>query len=119
MSPQWVLDLQARSARFAGQAFGEPLLGTIQQGAPADLLVLEYDPPTPLEDANLPGHWVYGMTSRHVRDVMVGGEWSVSQHHLARADARELTARCYQAAERLWRRMEDIPEHPFTPAGGN
>jgi putative selenium metabolism protein SsnA len=119
VSPQWVLDLQARSARVAGQAFGEPLLGTVQQGAPADLLVLEYDPPTPLDAANLSGHWVYGVTSRHVRDVMVGGEWSVLQRHLARADAKELTARCNQAAERLWRRMEDIPEHAFTPAGGD
>jgi putative selenium metabolism protein SsnA len=118
VSPQWVLDLQARSAQVAGQAFGEPMLGTVQQGAPADLLVLEYDPPTPLEDANLPGHWVYAITSRHVRDVMVGGEWSVLQGHLARADAKELTARCNEAAERLWGRMEEIPEHPFTPAGG-
>jgi putative selenium metabolism protein SsnA len=119
MAPQWVLDLQARSAQVAGQAFGEPLLGTIAPGAPADLVVLEYDPPTPLEDANLPSHWVYGMTSRHVRDVMVGGEWTVLQRHLARGDAKELTAQCNEAAARLWRRMEDIPEHPFTPAGGD
>jgi putative selenium metabolism protein SsnA len=117
VSPQWVLDLQAGSARVAGQAFGEPLLGTLQKDAPADLLVLEYDPPTPLDEGNLPGHWVHAMTSRHVRDVMVGGEWAVSQRQLARADAKELTARCNDAARRLWERMEGIPEHPYTPAG--
>jgi cytosine/adenosine deaminase-related metal-dependent hydrolase len=118
VSPQWVLDLQAGSARVAGEAFGEPLLGTLRQGAPADLLVLEYDSPTPLEESNLPGHWVHAMTSRHVRDVMVGGEWAVRQRQLARADAMELTARCNEAARRLWQRMDGIPEHPYTPAGG-
>jgi putative selenium metabolism protein SsnA len=118
VSPEWVLDLQAGSARVAGQLFGEPLLGTLREGAPADLVVLEYDPPTPLDESNLPGHWVHAMTSRHVRDVMVGGEWAVRQRQLARADAKELTARCYEAAQRLWQRMEEIPEHPYTPAGG-
>lgn len=118
VSPQWVLDLQAGSARVAGDAFGEPLLGTLQPGAPADLLVLEYDPPTPLDDGNLPSHWVHALTSRHVRDVMVGGEWAVTRRQLARADPKELTAMCNQAARRLWQRMDDIPEHPYVPAGG-
>jgi putative selenium metabolism protein SsnA len=113
---QWVLDLLAGSARVAGVAFDEPLLGTIQPGAPADLVVLKYDPPTPLDDDNLPGHWVFGLTTRHVRDVMVGGEWSVLDGNLARADARELTVRCRVAAERLWARLDDVPEHPFVPA---
>jgi putative selenium metabolism protein SsnA len=119
LSPRWVLDLHATSARVAGRVFDEPLLGTIQRGAPADLAVLEYDPPTPLDTDNLAGHWVFGLTSRHVRDVMVGGEWSVRNRRLARVDSVELTARCVEAAQRLWARMEDMPEHPFTPAGGN
>jgi putative selenium metabolism protein SsnA len=117
VSPQWVLDLQAGSARVAGQAFGEPLLGTIQLGAPADLVVLEYDPPTPLHERNLPDHWVHAMTSRHVRDVMVGGEWAVSQRQLTRVDAKELTVRCNEAAGRLWQRMEGVREHPYAVAG--
>jgi hypothetical protein len=46
----------------------------------------------------------------------VGGEWSVLDGDLARVDARELTVRCRAAAERLWARLHDVPEHPFVPA---
>ena len=67
----------AESARLAGALFGEPLLGTLEPGAPADLVVLDYDAPTPLDAASFAGHWIFGLSSRHVRDVMVAGEWVV------------------------------------------
>jgi len=116
ISPSWVLERMADSARVAARAFDEPLLGQIQPGAPADLTVLAYDTPTPLSEENLAGHWVFGLGARHVRDVMVGGEWSVLDRKLARVDAGELTVRCRQAAARLWERMDQVAEHPFVPA---
>lgn len=115
--PAWVLERLARSARFAGSIFDEPLLGTIEVGAPADLVVLAYDPPTPLHDENLAGHWVFGLAARHVRDVAVGGELVVREGRLTRVDEGEVAARARESAELLWRRMDEIPEHPFSPAG--
>ncbi|HEV8420718.1 MAG TPA: amidohydrolase family protein, partial [Actinomycetota bacterium] len=117
IGPAWVLETLAESARFAGSAFGEALLGRIEPGAPADLVVLEYDPPTPLTEENLAGHWVFGLTARNVRDVMVAGRWVVRDRRLVQADDEELTAGSREFASRLWRRMEDIDEHPFMPAG--
>lgn len=117
IGPQWVLDRMAEAARFAGKAFGEPLLGRIEPGAPADLVVLEYDPPTPLTGENLAGHWVFGLSARRVRDVVVNGELVVQARRLTRVDQEEVLARSREWAERLWRRMEDIPEHSFAPKG--
>jgi cytosine/adenosine deaminase-related metal-dependent hydrolase len=116
--PEWVLQRMAESARFAGAAFGEPLLGMLEPGAPADLVVLDYTPPTPLTAENLAGHWAFGLSARMVRDVMVAGEWSVLDRRLVRVDQRELAARSAEHADRLWRRMADIDPHPFTPKGG-
>ncbi len=107
----------AESARLAGRIFAEPLLGTLQTGAPADLVVLDYLPPAPLDGTNLAGHWVFGLSSRYVRDVMVAGEWVVRDRRLARADQAELVAEARQAAERLWARLVEIPEHTFSPQG--
>ena len=59
--PAWPLARLAESAWFAGRCYGEPLLGTLAPGAPADLTVLEYPAPTPLDAANLAGHWVFGL----------------------------------------------------------
>ena len=117
--PGWPLASLAESARLAGRAFGEPLLGTLEPGAPADLVVLDYAPPTPLDAASFAGHWVFGLASRHVRDVMVGGEWAVRSRRPARVDEGELVAGARVQAERLWRRLAEIPPHPFEPEGGS
>lgn len=116
--PEWVLRGMAESSRFAGSALGEPLLGTIQQGSPADLVVLDYDPPTRLSGGNLAGHWVFGLAARNVRDVLVAGELVVRDRRLTRVDQEEIAAKSRECAQRLWARMEDIEPHPFEPAGG-
>jgi putative selenium metabolism protein SsnA len=114
----WPLERLADSARLAGRVFEEPLLGTLEPGAPADLVVLDYAPPTPLDEAGFAGHWIFGLASRHVRDVMVGGEWVVRDRRLTRVDGDELTAAALPEAERLWRRLAEIGPHPFEPKGG-
>jgi putative selenium metabolism protein SsnA len=118
IGPEWVLRRMASSARVAGSTFGEPLLGRIEAGAPADLVVLDYAPPVPLVAENLAGHWVFGLTARHVRDVIVGGEIVVRDGRLAHASEDDLRARCREAAEALWRRLDAVPAHPFEPMGG-
>ena len=116
--PDWPLQRLAEGARFAGAAFGEPRLGTIEAGAPADLVVLDYATPAPLHAASFPGHWVFGLSSRTVRDVMVAGEWVVLDRRLTRVDAHELAAGARVEAEGLWRRLDEIGPHEFEPKGG-
>jgi putative selenium metabolism protein SsnA len=117
LGPNWVLERMAQSARFAGSTLGEPLLGRIEAGAPADLVVLEYDPPAPLTDDNLAGHWVFGFSARQVRDVLVAGRTVVRDREPTRLDRRQMVGEAREAAERLWKRMKEIGPHPFEPAG--
>ena len=114
----WPLARLAQGAHFAGRAFGEPLLGTLVEGAPADLVVLDYAAPAPVHDGSFAGHWVFGLSSRNVRDVMVAGEWAVTDRRLANADVQELAAEATVEAERLWRRLDEIAPHEFEPKGG-
>jgi putative selenium metabolism protein SsnA len=113
----WPLATLAESARLAGRIFAEPLLGTLEPGAPADLVVLDYTPPAPLDASNLGGHWIFGLSSRHVRDVMVTGRWVVRDRRLALADQDVLAAEARRSAERLWSRLEETPAHTFEPQG--
>jgi putative selenium metabolism protein SsnA len=115
--PDWPLARLGESARLAGRIFSEPLLGTLVPGAPADLVVLDYVPPTPLDGTNLAGHWIFGLSSRHVRDVMVAGRWVVRDRRLALVDQDALVAEARRAAARLWTRLEEIPEHTFEQQG--
>jgi cytosine/adenosine deaminase-related metal-dependent hydrolase len=115
--PGWGLARLAHGARFAGATFGEAGLGRIEPGAPADLVVLDYASPTPIDGPGLAGHWLFGLGARHVRDVVVGGELVVAGRRLTKVDQDEVAAGAAVQAERLWRRMEDIPAHEFEPAG--
>lgn len=111
----WALERAAEGARLAGRLFGEPLLGTLVPGAPADLVVLDYAPPAPLDEDSLAGHWVFALGAGCVRDVMVAGEWVVRDRRLVRADRAEIAAGAAGEAARLWARLDDTPAHTFAP----
>jgi len=117
-SPAWPLARLAEGARLAAAAFGEPSLGTVVPGAPADLVVLRYDPPTPLSSANAAGHWTFGLHAGLVRDVFVAGERVVADGVPTRVDAERVLAQSRRAAAVLWERMGHIGPHPFTPGDG-
>ena len=116
--PDWPLQRLAEGARFVGAAFDEGQLGKIEPGALADLVVLDYMAPAPLHAGSFPGHWVFGLSSRTVRDVMVNGEWVVLDRRLTRVDEHELAADACAQADRLWQRLDEIGPHEFEPKGG-
>ena len=113
----WPLARLADGARFAGSVHGEPLLGTLRPGAPADLVVLDYPTPTPVTADNLVGHWVFGLSPGHVRDVYVAGELVVEDRRSTRVDELEVAAAGAAEAERLWARMDAIGPHDYAPMG--
>jgi putative selenium metabolism protein SsnA len=114
--PDWALARLTAGASVAGAAFGESLLGRIEPGAPADLVVLDYAAPTPVDADTLAGHWIFGLSSATVRDVLVAGETVVRDRRIIRVDDAELTALAQSETRRLWQRLEEIEAHPFAPA---
>jgi putative selenium metabolism protein SsnA len=116
-APGWPLARLTVGAGLAGRAFGEPQLGRLEPGAPADLMILDYDAPTPFTDASLAGHWIYGLSARWVRDVIVAGRLVVRGRRLMHVDQDELVARARVEAARLWERLDAIDPHPYDPPG--
>jgi putative selenium metabolism protein SsnA len=115
----WPLRRLAHGADLAGRAFGESELGRMEPGAPADLAILDYRPPTTLHQDNLGGHWSFGLAARHVRDVVVNGEMVVQDRRPTRVDQDEVASLCAEQAERLWRAIDRVDPHGFEPAGGD
>ena len=115
--PGWPLEHLAQGARLVADIFGEPSLGTLRPGAPADICVLDYDTPAPLDGSNLAGHWVFGFSPAKVRDVYVAGRLVVSGGRSTRVDeAKEATVQL-RVCEEMWRRLGHIPPHEFEPKG--
>jgi cytosine/adenosine deaminase-related metal-dependent hydrolase len=106
----------AHGAAFVGRLFDEPDFGTISVGAPADLVVLDYSPPTVLDATNLAAHLVYGMSSANVSDVVVAGEIVVRDGMLTRVDQLEIDHLARRQARALWERVAETPVHTFERA---
>jgi putative selenium metabolism protein SsnA len=93
--------------RLAAEAFGQPL-GHLTAGAPADLVVCDYRPPTPLTAGNLAGHLLFGLDRSHVRSTMVAGRFLLRDRRLTRLDESAVLARARAAAAALWERMSGL-----------
>jgi putative selenium metabolism protein SsnA len=99
------LQLIAGGHRLAAALFGLPF-GKLDAGGPADLVVLDYRPPTVLHADNLGGHLLFGIDRSHVSSVMVAGRWILRDRRVETVDAGEAFARARDAARDLWVRME-------------
>lgn len=98
------LELMAGGHRLGAALFGLPF-GKLDAGAPADLVVLDYRPPTPLTTANVGGHLLFGIDRGDVRSVLVAGRWVVRDRDLVQVDGRVVAAEARTAAAALWARM--------------
>jgi cytosine/adenosine deaminase-related metal-dependent hydrolase len=90
-----------RLGQLDGERPGEP-------GDPADLVVLDYRPPTPLHAGNLAGHVLFGVDRSHVRSTMVAGRFVLRDRRIVTVDEAALVPRARLVAERLWRRMREL-----------
>jgi len=92
--------------RLAETYFGLPL-GKLDAGAPADLVVLDYRPPTPLTAESLAGHLLFGLDRSHVRSTMVAGRFVLRDRRITTVDEAQVLARARTAAAALWERMAE------------
>ncbi len=95
------------NARRAALAFDEPLLGRLEPGAPADIVVVDPAPPTPLTGDNAFGHLVYGAAESTVRHTIAGGRILLEDYRHTTIDVENLAEEAREAAPELWRRFRE------------
>jgi cytosine/adenosine deaminase-related metal-dependent hydrolase len=93
---------ESNAAIFSAH-FGKPM-GVIKEGAAADLVVLDYYPPTPLTPQNLLGHLIFGIRDSAVNTVIAGGREVVKDHVLVSVDEESVMAEAKKVAERYWKK---------------
>jgi cytosine/adenosine deaminase-related metal-dependent hydrolase len=103
-APIDVLHFLANGHRLASAAFGMTM-GPLREDAVADLVVLDYQPPTPLTAETLAAHVLHGMASQHVESVMVDGMWRLWKRKPLSVDVVELARLSREAASAVWSRL--------------
>ena len=76
-------------------------LGVLKEGAAADVIVVDYIPPTPLHAGNVNSHVLFGMTGRDVVTTVANGKVLMKDRELLSIDAEKVLADCRQAAGAL------------------
>ena len=70
-----------------------------------NLVVLDYDTPTPFHPDNFLGHFLFGLESKQVEHVISGGKIIVKDRRMTTVDEEKILSESRIQAERLWKRM--------------
>jgi cytosine/adenosine deaminase-related metal-dependent hydrolase len=97
--------LFVNNPKIAGRIFGLRF-GEIREGCAGDVVIFDYTPPTPLEETNLFGHLVFGLSQSAVCSTIVGGRVLMENKKLElNLDEERVNARARELARDLWKRM--------------
>jgi cytosine/adenosine deaminase-related metal-dependent hydrolase len=97
-------DHNARIARVFFPKLGASF-GQLANGAPADVVLVDYDPPTPLTAGNLPWHVLFGIDGTGVDTTIVAGRVLMRHRELLTLDEGAIMAKARQLAGKLWQRI--------------
>lgn len=90
------------NAGIANRYFEAPL-GVLKEGAAADVIVVDYDPLTPMDHTNANGHILFGVTGKCVATTMINGKVLMKDHELLHIDEEKEMAECREEAKKLWK----------------
>jgi putative selenium metabolism protein SsnA len=80
-------------------------VGSIETGARADLILVDYFPPTPIHTGNLIGHLVFGISNAPVDSLMVNGRFVMRAKQLVTVDEARIAQKAAARAKALWERL--------------
>ncbi len=95
------------NAALAGTFFPSAPLGVVAPGAHADLMLVDYRPPTPLSADNLPWHILFGFRDSMVTTTIAAGRVLMHNRRLLTLDEDRITRRARELAARVWSRYHE------------
>ena len=101
-APQMLLENNREIAR---RIFGISL-GKIAKGSPADIILMDYLPPTPFNSGNFLGHLIFGLTQTAVDTTIVNGKILMKNKKILAFNEKEISEKCIKRAQKFWKKFE-------------
>ncbi len=95
------------NAALVDLLFGQAV-GQLAVGAVGDVIVVDYNPPTPVTEGNWPWHILFGMQDGMVSTTIVDGRVLMRERELLTLDEEAIMARARAKAPHVWRRYAEI-----------
>lgn len=96
--------LNENNTKIAKKYFSKEA-GVLKEGSFGDVIIVDYDPLTPLTANNINGHMTFGMSGRCVTDTIVGGKILMKNREILVADEAKIMAKSRELAKDLWKRI--------------
>lgn len=80
-------------------------LGKLKEGYYADVILVDYNPPTQINSDNINGHLLFGVMGRMVDTTIVNGKILMKDRVLQNIDEERIFARSRELASALWERF--------------
>ncbi|MDR2479166.1 MAG: amidohydrolase family protein, partial [Treponema sp.] len=80
-------------------------VGTIAPGHYADIIIVDYKGPTPVNANTINSHILFGITGRHVDTTIINGKIVMRNRILVNIDEDALMAKSREHAQKLWERI--------------
>lgn len=91
--------------RTITERFIDNKVGILQAGALADIIVVDYNSPTPINENNINAHLLFGVTGRHVDSTIVNGQVLMEDRILKNLDEERIMTRSRELASEVWKRF--------------
>lgn len=72
-----------------------------------NLVILDYDSPTVINQDNFLGHFIFGINSNHVNDVISNGKLIVKDRKIQHVNESEILEFSKEQSARLWKKMQE------------
>ncbi|ODA41212.1 putative aminohydrolase SsnA [Desulfosporosinus sp. BG] len=96
--------LYGNNPEIASELFGGKF-GELVAGAWADVIVVDYVPPTPLNSNNWTGHLLFGISGRSVETTVINGRVRMLDRKLIDIDEVAIGERSRELAQGVWNRI--------------
>ncbi|MDR0876698.1 MAG: putative aminohydrolase SsnA [Treponema sp.] len=79
--------------------------GTIKKDCYADIIIVDYKAPTPVNENTINSHILFGVSGRHVDTTIINGKIIMKERELVNIDEEALMAKSRELAQKLWNRI--------------
>lgn len=101
------LECLSNNASIASDIIGERV-GILEEGALADVILMDYKPNTPISFENFGGHMMFGMSGAQVTTTIINGKVVMRDRVLMGVDEEELLSESRKSAKNLWQALNAI-----------
>ncbi|MBS9778815.1 MAG: putative aminohydrolase SsnA [Campylobacteraceae bacterium] len=80
-------------------------VGILKEGALADIIIVDYNAPTPVNGDNINGHVLFGLSGLNVDCTMVNGKFRMDERELVGIDFEEISSKSAECAKKVWAKL--------------